>query len=328
MKKKVGNYLLEKIKEIDDLNLYLATEKTTNKKYIAKEFVRKDVENTPEMKYIKNEATILKDLNHPNIIKLEELKKTKNDYYFLMEYVNGGDLYDALVAYKEKNGKPFSEEIVQYLMIQIVDALKYIHGKNIIHRNIKLDNILLNFETEEDKKNLNMLKSQIKISNFFFSSYVEKTGILKSVVGTPLNMDPIILKKLNSGEKNDNLGYDKKADIWSLGTIFYEMLIGKNPFESEDMEELCQKIEDGSYSLPTTISNDAISFLTGMLKYESHKRLNIEKLSEHPFLNKSVKDFDKNIYYNSSEKEVKLNTKEETTNVDEEEMVDLSLEEL
>ena len=310
MKKIIGNYILEKIKEIDDCNLYLTTKKDSNKKYITKEFIRKDVDNTPAMKYIKNDAIILRNLNHPNIIKLEELKKTKNSYFFLMEYVNGGDLYNILEDYKKKNGKPFSEEIVQYLMIQIVDALKYIHSQNIIHRDIKLDNILLNFETEEDKKNMNIMKSKIKISNFLYSRYMDKSDLLKSVLGTPFNMDPIILKKLNSTEDDDNLGYDQKADIWSLGIVFYEMLIGKNPFDSDNMEELCKKIENGSYRLPTTLSNDAISFLTGMLKYESDKRLSSKELAHHRFLTKNIKDFDKNYYYNSSKKEVKLNTKE------------------
>ena len=234
MKKIIGNYILEKIKVIDDCNLYLTTKKDSNEKYITKEFIRKDVDNTRAMKYIKNNAIILRNLNHPNIIKLEELKKTKNSYFFLMEYVNGGDLYNILEDYKKKNGKPFSEEIVQYLMIQIVDALKYIHGQNIIHRDIKLDNILLNFETEEDKKNMNIMKSKIKISNFLYSRYMDKSDLLKSVLGMPFNMDPIILKKLNSTEDDDNLGYDQKADIWSLGIVFYEMLIGKNPFDSEN----------------------------------------------------------------------------------------------
>ena len=139
---------------------------------------------------------------------------------------------------------------------------------------------------------------------------MDKSYLLKSVLGTPFNMDPIILKKLNSTEDDDNLGYDQKADIWSLGIVFYEMLIGKNPFDSDNMEELCQKIENGSYLLPTTISNDAISFLTGMLKYNSDKRLSSKELAHHRFLTKNVKDFDQNYYYNSSKKEVKLNTKE------------------
>ena len=157
--------------------------------------------------------------------------------------------------YQKKFGKPFPQEIVQHLMRQIIDAFKYIHSLKIIHRDIKLDNILLNFETEEDKNNLNMMKAQCKIIDFGFACRISKSGLQYSTLGSPINMDPIILKKLNStGRKSRQLGYDQKADIWSLGTICYEMLIGKSAFDAEDMDELVSKIEDGTYTVPTNLS--------------------------------------------------------------------------
>jgi serine/threonine protein kinase len=106
-------------------------------------------------------------------------------------------------------------------------------------------------------------------------------------------MDPIILKKLNSSGKTRQLGYDQKADIWSLGTICYEMLIGKSAFDAQDMDELVKKIENGTYVIPTSVSKEVISFLNGMLQYESHKRLNCEQLAKHDFLTKNIKDFHK-----------------------------------
>ena len=272
--------------------VYLTSKKGSDQKFATKKLEREQIEKSEAMKYLKNEIIILQNLKHPNIVKYEDVKKTKKHFYIVMEYCNGGELSQALEKYQKKFGKPFSQEIVQHLMRQIIDAFKYIHGLKIIHRDIKLDNILLNFDTEEDKENLNMMKAQCKIIDFGFACRISKSGLQYSTLGSPINMDPIILKKLNStGRKSRQLGYDQKADIWSLGTICYEMLIGKSAFDAEDMDELVSKIEDGTYTVPTNLSREVISFLNAMLQYDSHARLNSLELSRHVFLTKDVKDF-------------------------------------
>jgi serine/threonine-protein kinase ULK/ATG1 len=263
-----------------------------SRKLATKKLERSKIEGTEAMKYLKNEILILQKLNHPNIVKYESIKKTKKHFYLVMEFCNGGELSKALEKYQEKYGKPFSQEIVQHLMRQIIDAFKYIHEQKVVHRDIKLDNILINFESEKDKEDLNMLKAKVKIIDFGFACFVNKSGLLFSTLGSPINMDPIILKKLNSNSKKARqLGYDQKADIWSLGTICYEMLIGRSAFDADDMEELVEKIEDGTYTVPTNLSKEVISFINGMLQYESSQRLTCEELSKHPFLTKDVKDF-------------------------------------
>ena len=174
-----------------------------------------------------------------------------------------------------ENGTAFPEELVQHFMRQIIDAFKYIHGKKIIHRDVKLDNILLHFDNEEDKKNFNLMKAQVKIIDFGFSCIYN--DIKKSILGSPINMDPLILKKLtDSTGATRELGYDMSADIWSIGTICYEMLIGKSAFDSNDIKELSDKIEKGAYKVPTNISAELVSFLNGMLQYEGKNRLNAE----------------------------------------------------
>ena len=272
--------------------VYLTSKKGTTEKFATKKLEREQIENSEAMKYLKNEIIILQNLKHPNIVKYDDVKKTKKHFYIVMEYCNGGELSKALEKYQNKYGKPFSQEIVQYLMRQIIDAFKYIHGMKIIHRDIKLDNILLKFDSEEDKENLNMMKATCKIIDFGFACRISKTGLQYSTLGSPINMDPIILKKLNStGRKSRQLGYDLKADIWSLGTICYEMLIGRSAFDAEDMEELVSKIENGDYSVPTNLSREVISFLNAMLQYDSHARLNSLELSRHVFLTRNVRDF-------------------------------------
>ena len=273
--------------------VYLTSRKGDDKKkYATKKIDREEVEKGEGIKYLKNEIIILQYLRHPNIVRFEEVKKTKKHYYIVMEYCNGGELSKALEKYIEKYGKPFSEEIVQHLMRQIIDAFKFMHERKIIHRDVKLDNILLNYETEEDKKNLNLMKAQVKIIDFGFSCKIDKSGLQFTALGSPINMDPIILKKLNSSSKKERqLGYNQKADIWSLGTICYEMLIGKSAFDADDMEDLVNKIENGSYNVPTNLSHEVVSFLNGMLQYEGNNRLTANQLSRHAFLTKNVKDF-------------------------------------
>ena len=261
--------------------------------YATKKLDRKIEKNEDAFKYLKNEIYILQNLKHPNIVKYENIKKTSKHFYIVMEYCNGGELSKALEKYQKIYKKPFSQEIVQHIMRQIIDAFKYIHSQKIIHRDIKLENILLNFETQKDKDELNMLKATVKIIDFGFACIIKKSGLMFSILGSPINMDPIILKKLNSNNKGKarELGYDQKADIWSLGTICYEMIIGKSAFDAESMDELVDKIEKGIYTIPTSLSKEIISFINGMIQYDPNARLTCEELSKHPFLTKDVKDF-------------------------------------
>ena len=162
--------------KIEDLNLikflgkgsygevYLSKKDNSNKLLATKKISRSFADRPQFQKYFLNEIKILKTINHPNIVKLEEVKKGTHFYYIVMEFINGGMLSDCLQKYKEKTGNYFPEQIVQYLMRQLIDALIYIHGKNIIHRDIKLENIMVHFDSEIDKENLNMMKAKIKMS--------------------------------------------------------------------------------------------------------------------------------------------------------------------
>ena len=291
---KLENYELDKFLGKGAFGeVYLTTKKGEDKKFATKKLDRAEMEKEEDaMKYLRNEIVILQYLEHPNIVKFEEVKKTKKHFYIITEYCNGGDLTGALEKYQEKYGKPFPEEIVQHLMKQIISAFKYLHSLKIIHRDVKLDNILLNYENEEDKENLNLMKAQVKIIDFGFACKVSPKGLQYSVLGSPINMDPLILKKLTSStNKTRQLGYNESADIWSIGTVCYEMLIGKSAFDAEDMDDLVKKVEDGSYNVPTNLSYEVVSFLNGMLQYEGKRRLTAAQLSRHDFLKKNVKDF-------------------------------------
>jgi serine/threonine protein kinase len=249
-------------------------------------------------KYIESEIELLKILHHPNIVGFEGYKITKDCYYVTMEFINGGSLSDCLKKFKKKYGKAFSEEIIQHLMKQIISALKFIHSKKVIHRDLKLDNIMASFGNENDKKNVNMLRAKVKIIDFGTAIKVGPNKLASTIIGSPINMDPAILKKFTNmmsskAIRDPKQSYDEKVDIWSIGTACYEMLIGKPCFDAESLSELVSKVEEGSYSLPTIISKEMVSFLNAMLQYEPEKRLSSAELENHPFLKKRVSDFEK-----------------------------------
>ena len=208
--------------------VYLTSKEGSTKLFATKKVSKQKADSPSIKKYFINEITILREIKHENIIHFETIKHTIHNYYIITEFCNGGGLSQCLEKYRKLYGKPFSEQIVQHVMRQIVEALKYLHGKRIIHRDIKLDNILVNFENEKDKNSINLLNAKIKLIDFGFATHLGSKNLRYSTLGSPINMDPILLKKLASQSGAANLiGYDEKADIWSLGTVCYECLLGK-----------------------------------------------------------------------------------------------------
>ena len=288
----VDNLILEKLIGKGSFGeVHLTRISGDTKLYATKVYDRERIENTEAFKYLSNEINIMHNLNHPNIIKFIQVKKTKKHYYIVMEFCNGGELEKALEKYQLKYGKPFSEEIVQHLMRQIISAFKYMHENNIMHRDIKLENILVNFENEKDKNDLNMMKATVKIIDFGFACKIDKDSLTYTTIGNPMNMSPLILKKLTNRGKIRQLGYNFKAAIWSLGAICYQMLIGRAAFDADDLDELVEKIENGKYKVPTNLSKEVVSFLNGMLQYEPQARLTAAQLYNHQFLKENVRNF-------------------------------------
>ena len=297
MMKKIADYTFEKsIGKGAFSTVYLTNKKDDTKKYATKIYERLVIDNDNNSKIcLKNEISYLKFLNHPNIIKFQDLKKSKDHYFLIEEYCNGGTLLEALEKYMKKYGKPFSEEIVQYFMRQIIEAFKYIHSKKIVHKNISLYHILLNYENEEDAKNFNLMKAQIKINNFSFAEKVVDIVYSATFNGPPHDdfnsfigryKDPYILSK-------KGYSFNEETDIWAIGCIYYEMLTGKTIFIFDEMEEKKINFEKLIYYIPISFSFETISFINGMLQFDKKQRLNASELSKHDFLNKNVNQFKK-----------------------------------
>ena len=271
---------------------FLGSKKPSTIKYVIKKY-DKTTSPAEVKKYLDEGISILKESNHPNIIKLYDVKEKQDATYIIEEFCNGGTLEKFLEKHQNEEKVPFSEEIVQHIMRQVIDAFNYLHGKNIMHRDLKFENILLNYEDEKSRENMDIMKATIKIVGFNFARHLKEGELAKTIVGNPLNMSPHILNGLAKTKNNLNIGYNEKEDIWSLGSICYRLLTGNFLFDSQDMDELVISVEKGDYYLPITLSKEAVSFLNCMLQYNSEKRLSAEQLSNHYFLKKKVSEFKK-----------------------------------
>jgi len=296
-------------------DVYYTTKKNSNLIFATKKLNKKRTMSPSHKSYFLNEIEILKTTDHENIIKLHEFKNSENNFYMIMEYCNGGSLQDYFNNYFLKNSAPLPEAFVQHILRQIACGLFYLHKCDIIHRDLKLENILLHYETEEDLKNLNILNAKIKIIDFGFAKYLTASHIARSVCGSPLNMDPIILQALAYNKPEEQVNYNEKADIWSLGIIIYHMLIGRTPFTGYSYKDLYAKVDKGTYNIPKALklSKQAISLINGLLQFEIKDRLSIDELIYHEFLIKDVKNFE---YFDlnlrdSAENNIVLNSKED-----------------
>ena len=259
---------------------FKSKKKGSDKIYATKKIGLDFIKRVPDIKeFIENEIYILNKIKHPNIVKLYEVKKTKDYMYLIMEYCNGSSLYNNLSQYIDKNEKPFSEEIVKYLMRQIVTGVECLHKNKVIHGDLKLDNILLKYNSDNEANVSNILKSQVKIIDFNIS-------VVKK------NSDQDQEQNTNNGKKKKGYKdpkYDEKNDIMALGVLCYQMLYGKKPFEyGNNNKEIENK--DKIKNKPT-ISPEAKSFLSCMLQKDSNKRASATDLLNHEFLKKKVISF-------------------------------------
>ncbi len=253
---KIESYILGKeLGKGSYATVRLGIHKETKKKYAIKIYSKLSLFDIQKNNIVKNEISILKHLDHDNIMKMYEVIDTPKNLYLILEYINGISLLQYI---KQKNEHKIDEKTCKNFFYQIVKGINYCQLKNICHRDIKLENILL----VENKK--------IKIIDFGFGVKSNNNTYHKFFCGTPSYMPPEIINK----EKY----IAQYSDIWSLGILLYTMLCGNFPFIANNENELFEKINQGNYLIPNYISDKGKKLLKKILVFKPKNRPSTEEI--------------------------------------------------
>ncbi|XP_064889417.1 serine/threonine-protein kinase ULK1 isoform X4 [Columba livia] len=220
------------------------------------------------------EIKILKELKHENIVALYDFQELANSVYLVMEYCNGGDLADYLHTMRT-----LSEDTIRLFLQQIAGAMKMLHSKGIIHRDLKPQNILLSYAGGR-KSNPNNIR--IKIADFGFARYLQNNMMAATLCGSPMYMAPEVIMSQH---------YDAKADLWSIGTIIYQCLTGKAPFQASSPQDLRLFYEKNKMlmpNIPRETSSHLRQLLLGLLQRNYKDRMDFDEFFHHPFLDASA----------------------------------------
>ncbi|XP_069476172.1 serine/threonine-protein kinase ULK1 isoform X2 [Ambystoma mexicanum] len=220
------------------------------------------------------EIKILKELKHENIVALYDFQELSNSVYLVMEYCNGGDLADYLHTMRT-----LSEDTIRLFLQQIAGAMRVLHSKGIIHRDLKPQNILL-ASTGGRKSNPNNIR--IKIADFGFARYLQSNMMAATLCGSPMYMAPEVIMSQH---------YDAKADLWSIGTIIYQCLTGKAPFQAstpQDLRLFYEKNKSLTPNIPRETSSRLRELLIGLLQRNQKDRMDFEEFFHHPYLDVSA----------------------------------------
>ena len=223
-------------------------------------FAKKNLKNPRAKQKIKNEIEMLSHFNHPFINQILDNFETDTHIFIVMEYVCGD-----LLGFIRKRGK-LSESVSKFIFKQLIEGLKYIHRKKVVHRDIKLDNILID------------LTNTIKICDFGVSRYYSNEELMFEHCGTPAYISPEIFE--SNGYKGTG------CDIWSAGVTLYYMLGGVQPFKANTIKDLERIIRKGDFKPLEEVSPEANDLIKGMLQVNPKKRFSIEDILNHPWLDK------------------------------------------
>ena len=326
--KTIENYLLvEEIKKGEKATIYLAVDNINDKLLVAKafsnEYLIKDNKGNTN---IKDVVQNLRKLKHENIIRIKKYIVTSNNNYIFTEYCNGGNLSDYQKYYIDTNKSQINEMFIQKIIRQIISGLEFIHNQQIIHGDIDIQNILINFNKYQNIAVGGVIPPKVKYSdvtlNDNFTLKISDLDLSKKegkhcsgsslITDCPSNMAPEIVKSILSNEPNE--ACKNKIDLWSLGEITYELLTGQHAFSGKDNNEIFNKIMEGKYFFPTTqiISFEILSFINGLLQFNPERRMNWEQIKSHPFITNNVEQFrflELNDMKDSNKNSIEINSK-------------------
>ncbi|KAK4534052.1 hypothetical protein CDCA_CDCA01G0077 [Cyanidium caldarium] len=209
-------------------------------------------------KKMQREIAVMKLCDHPNVLRLIEVFETNTHLFLVVEYADGGELFDYLV-----NRGSLEPDEARRFFRQIIAGVDYCHKRYIVHRDLKPENLLL------DKHH------RIKIADFGMASMLPPGSMLETSCGSPHYAAPEII----SGEMYSGF----ESDVWSCGVILYALVTGKLPFDDDNLQRLLQKVRCGLYHLPSFLPQQLRSLIHCMLTVDPKRRITVEGIKAHPW---------------------------------------------
>lgn len=249
----------------------LITHKETGAEYAVKSLPLDRIGDIRGLEQLKDELAILMEIDHPNIVKLEGVYESEDCIYLVQELCNGGDLFDRLDQQPEEH---YSEAQCARIIKQMLSAVRYIHSKSIIHRDLKLENFLFHGHGPD---------AELKMIDFGLSKHFKSGEWHHEPVGTRYTVAPEVLKKT----------YDEKADVWAVGVITYLLLSGVAPFggcsEDENVQDIRRRILNADYTFEpheywSHVSDSAKDFIAKILVVDPALRPTAEECQGHPWM--------------------------------------------
>jgi len=261
MGRKLGQGSFGIVREAKDLN--------SGRKWAVKA-VNKEKAGSSAVKLLEREVSILKRVNHDHIIHLEQVFETSKKMYLVMELCEHGELADMMKAQYH-----FKEDDVRQIIGDLASAIAYLHKNDIVHRDLKLENILVHKNEENGRLH-------IKVTDFGLSVVKDGVGhenMMQQFCGTPIYMPPEIV---------DNKTYSQQCDVWAMGVITYYLLSGAPPFKARDEETLYEYIKKGEINFHDehikNCTESAHNCIQGMLKVDPAHRLTASEVLNHHWI--------------------------------------------
>ena len=245
------------------------THRVTSDVRAVKTIHKENLQSEEERQTFFNEISVLRSVDHPNILKLYEFYQDDKNYYLITEFCIGGELFDRII-----NSGHFSESIAARYMRQILSVVAYCHERNIVHRDLKPENFLLDSSDEN---------ANLKVIDFGTAQFFTHGVNMTQKFGTPYYIAPEVLKK----------NYNHLCDVWSAGVNMYILLCGFPPFGGQTDEQILKRVAAGRFSFPSpewdNISFEAKDLIITMLTFDYSRRISAADALHHPWLSNASK---------------------------------------